>query len=328
MIFFPLRGFEWAEIGRRLVPGDRTTQGSIGILGFCSPNSHYIKDFLALGDPLLARLPSPYKIDWRPGHYDRVVPEGSFQWDTTGNFSAFSDPEIRDLAQKIKSAHRDPLFAPGRMTDIISLLFWEPSEKLLIESTYPNFVELNETPTHLSMGQYGRVSGSAVIEVEGRFLLEELKGGKRLSRRFLGGSKVEGGPWNLFFVNQRRGSSFLIPRDGGGCTVKEVTPSSGPPAVLRIPPMAGEEVTQVDWVAVKNNTSVQIPRRVVVPDEVNDGVYTIKFYPDAGQNIDIDAGKGFSRYKSGDTISLANRNLVLKSDTRAPLEWVVLIPSL
>jgi arabinofuranosyltransferase len=65
----------WAERGRaaRAVP-QVIVAPAIGLLGyFAGPGVHVI-DTMALGDPLLARLPA--SPGWRVGHYARAIPPG------------------------------------------------------------------------------------------------------------------------------------------------------------------------------------------------------------------------------------------------------------
>lgn len=68
----------WAEEGaadgaRARKPVVRNT---IGMYGFTAGPALRIVDRYALTDPLLARLPAKRNVDWRIGHFERVVPDG------------------------------------------------------------------------------------------------------------------------------------------------------------------------------------------------------------------------------------------------------------
>ena len=72
----PWPSHPWAEQGRRArQEGSRVIVNCCnGMLGYFSGPQAYIVDTLALGDPLLARLPA--EKDWRIGHFSRKIPQG------------------------------------------------------------------------------------------------------------------------------------------------------------------------------------------------------------------------------------------------------------
>lgn len=322
----PFRGFEWAETGKRLQPNDRTLQGSIGIMGYFSPNSHYIKDFLALADPILARLPSPYKLDWRPGHYDRAIPEGSWDWDMGGDGRSFKDPEIVALASMVKSAHRDPLFSKNRLSNIVSLCFWRPSSKLRFESTYPNAIKLTSAAQKILPGQYGVIRGPGVIEVRGRFVLDRVKDGRRLERKFLGGGEVGDGPWNLFYIPSEDSEYVIMTNDPNGCTFEGFISSIGSPISLRIPTGNGDSGIQRKWVTIEKGSFVMSPRHLKLPSETSTSSYRVQFYPDSGQTIEINSEGSRQKVQNGGVVTISGDDIFLRSQERVPLEYISLIP--
>jgi arabinofuranosyltransferase len=322
----PFADLEWAEIGRRLQPHDRTLQGSIGIMGYFSHNSHHIKDFLALADPMLARLPSPYKLDWRPGHFDRIIPEGSWDWDTRGEVSSFKDPELTDLARLLKSAHKDSLFSRKRFSSIVSLLFWKPSGRLLFENTYPNAINLRQRGQKILPGQYGVIRGTGVIDIRGRFVLDRVKNGRRMERKFLGGEGSTNGPWNLFYISSEDSDHVIIASDSNGFTFEGFTPSAGPPVNLRIQGGEGDSVEQHSWMTINKGSFIYGPTLVKFPAGVDGGSYHIKFYPDNRHTIEADSLMGVQKIQNGGVITISGNEMLLRSQNRIPLEYISLIP--
>lgn len=52
------------------------TCGLMGADGLSWGPKTYMLDECALADPLLARLPAVWNVEWRPGHYRRMIPDG------------------------------------------------------------------------------------------------------------------------------------------------------------------------------------------------------------------------------------------------------------
>ena len=68
-----------AGLAARLAQEKAITARTIGMLGYYAGPKVYIIDQLALADPLLARLPPTYTVNWRIGHFRRTMPEGYYQ---------------------------------------------------------------------------------------------------------------------------------------------------------------------------------------------------------------------------------------------------------
>lgn len=86
---------------------------SIGFLGFNAGPQVHILDLLALGDPLLARLPSQLSMSARAGHFFRIVPEGYVETLRTGN-PGFSDPNIAEFYRNIRLVTRGDIWRQER----------------------------------------------------------------------------------------------------------------------------------------------------------------------------------------------------------------------
>jgi arabinofuranosyltransferase len=93
-------------------------QPTVGAVGYYLGPRRHVIDTLALGDPLLARLPA--KPHWRVGHYERAVPDGYVESVATDS-NRISDPAIRDLYETIRNVTRGPLFTWERWKAIVRL---------------------------------------------------------------------------------------------------------------------------------------------------------------------------------------------------------------
>lgn len=135
----PLEGEELAIIGKNLPEHGVSDQGSIGIMGYSAPLNHRIKDFLALADPLTARLPSPRDPAWRPGHYYRPAPAGVARWEKSADVADILEPEVGVLADLVHAAAYSPeLWSWSRFGKILKLQFWRPSPDLRLKMVYPS----------------------------------------------------------------------------------------------------------------------------------------------------------------------------------------------
>lgn len=94
--------------------------GAIGYYGYAAGPRVRIIDRLALGDPLLARL--PVREDWSriAGHYERLIPDGYVETVRSGQ-NHIVDPEVRALYSDIMLVTQAPLFAAGRFDAIVRL---------------------------------------------------------------------------------------------------------------------------------------------------------------------------------------------------------------
>lgn len=95
------------------------TFNAIGYFGYEAGPHVYVLDDLALGDPLLARLPlDPNKLDdWRIGHFYRVIPPGYIETLKTG-VNKIKDPDLARYYTKLHRVTSGPLFDGQRLLDI------------------------------------------------------------------------------------------------------------------------------------------------------------------------------------------------------------------
>lgn len=106
----------WAERGRQVrLKKDRVAiESVVGAFGYHAGPSVYILDMMALGDPLLARLPV-VRIGWydRPGHGPRYIPLGYFESLETGK-NVLHDPQLREYWDKLRLVVSAPLWSGER----------------------------------------------------------------------------------------------------------------------------------------------------------------------------------------------------------------------
>jgi len=107
----------WAQHAREvLASGERVTPcPAAGFFGFTLGPSVYGLDPFALADPLLAHLPA--WPDWRPGHFDRRIPDGYAETLASG-VNRFADPAIADFYNRLQIVTREPIWRWRRFREI------------------------------------------------------------------------------------------------------------------------------------------------------------------------------------------------------------------
>jgi arabinofuranosyltransferase len=115
----PLPSYVWEAQGRkaRLKPGV-VEKGAVGMFGYFGGPGVHVVDFFALGDPLLARLPS--RGQWRIGHFRRSVPRGYSATIQTGR-NVIRDPNVAMKYEQLKIITQDPLWTRRRWRAIIAM---------------------------------------------------------------------------------------------------------------------------------------------------------------------------------------------------------------
>lgn len=111
----------WADMGRRLRREHRSRVlkwGAVGFVGFFGGPQIHILDGLALGDPLLARL--PIVRPWWPGHYIRREPEGYEETLASGSM-ALKDPHLAAYYSVLREVTRENLFSWHRLSAVIGM---------------------------------------------------------------------------------------------------------------------------------------------------------------------------------------------------------------
>ena len=107
----------WAQLARDLrARGERVAVfGSDGFFGFSvGPRLHSV-DPLGLGDPLLARLPA--RPDWKPGHFERRIPEGYLETLASGR-NQIAETGVAAYYTHVQLITRGPIWDLRRFRDI------------------------------------------------------------------------------------------------------------------------------------------------------------------------------------------------------------------
>jgi arabinofuranosyltransferase len=103
------QGLNLHELGRIVVQKE-----SVGFTGyFAGPKAHIV-DVYAICDPLLARLPTKDREEWRIGHFERAVPHGYFKTLRTGT-NYITDPNLAAYYDKLSTITRGALQSPERL---------------------------------------------------------------------------------------------------------------------------------------------------------------------------------------------------------------------
>lgn len=98
---------------------------AIGYFGFAAGPDVFIVDLVALGDPLLARMPAmmPNEMDqWKSGHFHRHIPDGYIQSVARGE-NLISDPYVHQYYDIIRNITRGPIFSSSRLKHIWKINF-------------------------------------------------------------------------------------------------------------------------------------------------------------------------------------------------------------
>ena len=96
---------------------------AIGYVGFAAGPEKYLIDIVALGDPLLSRLPAikPSSIDnWKSGHFHRDIPSGYCESLLTEK-NLIQNPKIHQYYDKVRIITRDPVFNWNRFRVILNM---------------------------------------------------------------------------------------------------------------------------------------------------------------------------------------------------------------
>ncbi len=97
---------EWPRWGGQTKPEHvLDTCGLMGTDGLSWGPRTYMLDECAFADPLLARLPSIWKEEWRPGHYRRMVPDG-YRESVQQDGSLLRDPGLAEYYTALRTVVR------------------------------------------------------------------------------------------------------------------------------------------------------------------------------------------------------------------------------
>jgi arabinofuranosyltransferase len=115
-----LPNFYWGAAGERFRNAREHTvieQLGIGLFGYYAGPDIYILDRLALADPLLARLPMRQDVNWRVGHYERMIPAGYKETLLLGK-NMIEDPNLALFYDKLSIITRGSLTNTVRLAEI------------------------------------------------------------------------------------------------------------------------------------------------------------------------------------------------------------------
>lgn len=88
-----------------------------GVYGYYAGPRVFVIDYLALSDPLLARLPAVHTVNWRIGHFRRVVPEGYIST-VYSNANLLKDAGLAAYYDQLALITRGPLLSRERLIAI------------------------------------------------------------------------------------------------------------------------------------------------------------------------------------------------------------------
>jgi arabinofuranosyltransferase len=97
------------------------TCGLMGADGLSWGPRTYMLDECALADPLLARLPAAWNVDWRPGHFRRMIPDG-YRESVTRDTNELRDPQLAEYYGALRTVVRSrSLWSAERLGTIWSM---------------------------------------------------------------------------------------------------------------------------------------------------------------------------------------------------------------
>jgi arabinofuranosyltransferase len=91
----------------------------IGMFGYFAGPAIQLIDPLAIGDPLLARLPAR-SDHWRIGHFERRIPDGYLETVQTGR-NVIIDPAVARLYDNVMLMTRGSLWSRKRWRAIVRM---------------------------------------------------------------------------------------------------------------------------------------------------------------------------------------------------------------
>jgi arabinofuranosyltransferase len=91
----------------------------VGFYGYAAGPGVHVVDQHGLAEPFLARIPPPYRPDWRIGHVWRELPEGYWETLRTG-VDRIADPGLAEYYEKVSLITRGQLWSPARWDAIVA----------------------------------------------------------------------------------------------------------------------------------------------------------------------------------------------------------------
>lgn len=93
--------------------------GAVGLAGYYGGPNVHVLDVLALGDPLLSRLPS--RSGSRIGHFERQIPEG-YERSLLSRSLVLEDPDLNEYCRIVWSVTRGPVWSASRFGESLRLI--------------------------------------------------------------------------------------------------------------------------------------------------------------------------------------------------------------
>jgi len=93
---------------------------TVGMFAYYAGPKVFVLDELALGDPLLARLPAKRVTRWRIGHFQRTIPDGYLETLQSGE-NRLADANLAKFYDQLNLITRGDLFLPERLTAILKM---------------------------------------------------------------------------------------------------------------------------------------------------------------------------------------------------------------
>ncbi|MBI9043017.1 MAG: glycosyltransferase family 39 protein [Anaerolineaceae bacterium] len=142
-----------------------------GAFGYYAGPGVYIVDYLALSDPLLARLPAIRDVGWRIGHFERIVPEGYLSSVYHGK-GMLEDEKLSAYYEQLVIITRGSLFSKERLKAIWGMNIGKFDDLIDYQIyRYPDQVQVNlrDLYTGLNIGQTEEISfgdSGVIIKLE------------------------------------------------------------------------------------------------------------------------------------------------------------------
>ena len=116
-------GERFAKQHQKVQVGGVNGGSAIGFFAYGAGSEKHIIDYLALTDPLLAKLPAKNSgrlSAWSSGHFLRLIPEGYVET-ALGSTNKIADPALHEFYDKVLNITRGPIFSWGRIGDIVKM---------------------------------------------------------------------------------------------------------------------------------------------------------------------------------------------------------------
>ena len=156
-----------------------------GKLAFGAGAKAHVLNEYALGDPLLARLPTRFCLDWRIGHYLRTLPAGYRESLESGE-DRLVDRELARFDERLRAVTRGPLFDLGRLRT--ALAFNLGRYRHLVDETRYRFPFLRSVALAEEGDGSVHLAGPLPLPQEGvRLTLRAPRGVRRVTLRLEGG---------------------------------------------------------------------------------------------------------------------------------------------